>query len=243
MIVSSDQFTPIPKNRNDRWFALATSVAFFVAVVSLIVAFLLDPEGGITSGASTVMALPWSTFNLRYATSTNAVVALHVLSGAINAAIMYVVIKYVLRTASLQRSLITVLAVAASITTIVWALNGQIRENNIRIVNDRRGIGAWMAIDEIGLKALSETPRMDSAALEELRGHLMFVPNQTRSNHKGQHFLFKGGRPVSPFPTSEIDNSNWVEVEKIRIIEGPSKGREGWVLSGHLKRLLTMFAM
>jgi len=209
----------------------------------LIVAVLLDPEGGITGGAASLVVLPWSIFTLQFVTGRTATVALHFVSGLINVAIMYVVIKYLLRTASLQRSLVTVLASATIITTVVWTLNGQIRDNRIRIVNDRQGTGVWMAIDDAGLKALAETPGVDSAAPDELRSHLLFVPNKTRGNYKGRRFLMADGRLVVPFPTNEMDNPQRVEVEKIKIIDGQNKGVKGWVLSRHLKRLLTMFAV
>jgi hypothetical protein len=233
----------VAANRDARTIALATAVFYFTAVVGLIVAALLNPEGGITGDASTLLTLPWSIFTIRYVTGTNATVVLHVLAGAVNASIIYLLVKMMWRTAGLWRSLLTIAVVVTIITTVVWFFNGQFRDERIRIVNDRRGTGTWMAIDEDGLKALSETPGMDSDAPPELTSHLVLVPNKTRGNYKGRYFLYKGGRLVVPFPTSESDNAKWVEVEKIRIIEGPSKGVEGWVVSGRLKRLLTMFAM
>ena len=100
-----------------------------------------------------------------------------------------------------------------------------------------------MATDETGLKALSATLGIDSEAPEELRSHLAFVPNQTRGNAKGRRFLTNDGRLIVPFPTSEGDNPKWVEVEKIKIIDGPDKGVEGWVVARHLQRMLTITAM
>jgi len=62
---------------------------------------------------------------------------------------------------------------------------------------------------------------------------------------KGRWFLPKGGRLVAPYPANSFDMVKYgmIEVEKVRITEGPNKGLEGWTQIQCLHRLLTIFAL
>lgn len=74
-----------------------------------------------------------------------------------------------------------------------------------------------MATDQQGLKALSN--EISDVPLETGK-HLILIPNKTRGLPRGRWFLLKGG-----------------QVEKIKIIEGPYKGREDWIQTRHLHPL------
>ena len=79
----------------------------------------------------------------------------------------------------------------------------------------------------------------------ELRNHVAFIPNKTRGVFKGGYYLLKDGRLVTPYPANsyEMQRDGAIEVEKIKVTEGPQKGLEGWIPAQRLQRLLTMFAM
>jgi hypothetical protein len=79
----------------------------------------------------------------------------------------------------------------------------------------------------------------------EARTRLVFIPDETRGRYKDRKFLLKGGRLVDTYPASFFDmqRDEAVEVEKIRITEGPNNGLEGWVQANHLKRLSTLYSM
>jgi hypothetical protein len=78
-----------------------------------------------------------------------------------------------------------------------------------------------------------------------LGNDLVLVSDKTRAHYKDRKFLLPGGRLVEPYSANSFDmeRDEAVEVERVRIIEGPHKGLEGWVPAGCLQRLLTLSAL
>ena len=75
--------------------------------------------------------------------------------------------------------------------------------------------------------------------------NLVFIPNKTSGIYKGNYFLLKGGRLVTPYSanTYDMERDAAIEVEQIKIIEGPHKGLIGWLPSAYLQRLLTLSSL
>ena len=209
--------------------AIFSSILFFTAVAWLILAVVLNPDGGITGTASFFATLPWSILALK-AKSTFVNVALRLFFGAVNAILLYYLVRDVRSVASFRTTIVMLAVLATLLTGVIWFFNSQEHDNRVRIVNGGKDGGAWIATDQDGLAS---------------KHHLVFIPNQTRGIYKGQRFLLKDGRLVDPYPATfnDMERDGAVEVEKIRITEGPHKGIEGWVDPRCLKRLLTMFAM
>jgi hypothetical protein len=77
-----------------------------------------------------------------------------------------------------------------------------------------------------------------------LGNDLVLVSDKTRAHYKDRKSLLPGGRLVEASANSfDMERDQAVEVERVRIIEGPHKGLEGWVPAGCLQRLLTMSAL
>jgi hypothetical protein len=74
---------------------------------------------------------------------------------------------------------------------------------------------------------------------------LVFVPNKTRGITKGSQFLLKGGRLVEPYSANTYDmlRDGAVEVERIKITEGPQTGLVGWLPPHLLQRLVTIASL
>jgi len=232
-------------SRRAHLVALISGLLFFFAVSGLILAVIVNPDGGVTGGASTLMTLPWSVFTLRVASGTPAIAALTLFFGGINAAILYWVVRGLFRVARFGIALVTLIAVATFVTATVWFFNAQFRDYRVRIIHARIGSGVWIATDWEGLKAMSEIVSMASDAPLEAGKHLVLVPNETRGIYEGRSYLLGGGRLVDPYPANSYDmaRDGAVEVERIRITEGPYKGLEGWTQTQDLHGLLTIFAM
>lgn len=58
-------------------------------------------------------------------------------------------------------------------------------------------------------------------------------------------FLLKGGRLAEPYVASANDmmRDDVIEVERIKIMEGPNRGLEGWAQSNCLGRLGSLYAL
>lgn len=93
---------------------------FFLAVSGLILAAILNPDGGVTFGAPELMAFPWSILTLIFASGTPAVAVLTLFFGGINAAILYAVMGWIFRVHNLGRAVMILAVVATFITGMVW---------------------------------------------------------------------------------------------------------------------------
>ena len=222
-----------------------TAGLYFVTAAVFLVAAVLNPDGGLSGVPSMMLTLPWS-IPLSFASSSVLTSALIVASGCvINTAVLFVLVKGMVKRFNLAATIVVLVAIASMATTAVWFLNSQEANNLVRIVYGSQE-GVWVATNEDGLRALSE---MNAAASDapkrEVRSRLVFIPNETRGRYMGRKFLLSGGRLVDPYPANSYDMQRVeaVEVEKIKITEGPSKGLEGWVRSNQLKRLLTLYSM
>ena len=62
--------------------ALISGSLYFVAVSALVVAVILNPDGGVTGDASWVMAFPWCLFMFRFFPSASAAATLIIVFGS-----------------------------------------------------------------------------------------------------------------------------------------------------------------
>jgi hypothetical protein len=123
----------------------------------------------------------------------------------------------------------------------------------VRIVNGVPNAGVWIATDDEGLRAMSNQPLVppslfgfpSAVPINTANDKLVFVPNKTRGITKGSQFLLKGGRLVEPYSANTYDmlRDGAVEVERIKITEGPQTGLVGWLPPHLLQRLLTIASL
>ena len=230
----------------DRFVSQVVAILYFVTVAVLLISAVLNPDGSLSGVPSMMLALPWS-FPLSFASFSVVISALIVASGAaMNAGVLYALVRGMVKRFNLGLTIAALVVVASFTTVTVWFLNSQEVNNLVRIVRGSPDAGVWVATNEDGLRALSET---NGTALDhpkpEARTRLVFIPNKTRGRYKGRKFLLKSGRLVDPYPANSYDmqRDEAVEVEKIKITEGPNKGLEGWVQANHLTGLLTLYSM
>jgi len=136
-------------------------------------------------------------------------------------------------------------------SAVAWFFNDQDQKFRVRLVNGGPdAAGVWIAADDDGLRVMSNKPLIPPSPFgfqlaiptNTADAKLVFVPNKTRGILKGRQFLLKGGRLVQPYSANTYDmlRDGAVEVERIKITEGPQKGLTGWLPSGYLQRLLTI---
>jgi hypothetical protein len=229
-----------------RFVPPVVALLYFVIVAFLVIVAVLNPDGGLSGVPAMMLTLPWS-IPLSVASFTVVISALIVaFGGAMNAAVLYVLVKGMAKRFDLRATIVVLVLFASFATVAVWFINSQEVNNLVRIVHGSEEAGVWVATNEDGLRAMSETNGTASdVPKSEARNRLVFIPNETRGRYKGRKFLLKGGRLVDPYPanTHDMERAEAVEVEKIKITEGPSEGLEGWVQTNHLKRLLTLYSM
>jgi hypothetical protein len=136
--------------------------------------------------------------------------------------------------------IVTVMAI--SVVHLLTQMNEAMVARTIRGSN---AAGLFLATDETAIAKLTnpdpypaiifnlQTPVPIS---KEDQVGLVFVANGTRARFMTHRFL-RRGRLVEPFPASTVDmmKAEAVEMDQIRIIEGPQKGNEGWVRAYCLK--------
>ena len=193
----------------------------------------------VSLSALFVLTLPWSlTLQIfdSFAWGAFGPAALMAVFGLINAVIVYLLVKAVARF-FFWSAIAGMLAGAALGCCAAWFIDSQEKANMIRIVNGGSDGGVWVATGEADLRAMRANSRTSPG--------LVFLPNGTKGVWKGRRFLLEGGRLVEPHPANSYDmiRDGAVEIERIRVTEGPQKGLEGWIPSDRLQRLLTMFAL
>lgn len=173
-----------------------------------------------------------------------------VCGGAMNAVLLYAFVLAVAREFRpwIAAGIITFIATffAAPVICVIWFLNTAEVDNLVRIVYGGRELGVFIATNENGLRTLSEANGTASGISTHAgRDGLVFIPNKTKGRYKGQKFLLKGGRLVDPYPANSYDmaRDGAIEVERIKITEGPHKGLEGWVQTNCLKRVLNLYSL
>lgn len=226
-------------------FGLISGGLFFVIVAGSILGVIADSDGG-TSYVPFFLTLPWSIVTLKIpSVSAPVEAALLLFLGVINAIICYWIVRSSVKTAGSGAALAVLGPIAILVGGVVWFLNSQEHDARVRILNGEPESGVWLAIDSDGLRAMSGANRAASGVALELRNHFVFAPNQTRGIARGYRYLLPGGRLVDPYPANSYDlqRDNAIEVEKIRITGGPSKGVEGWAPTHACQRLLTIFAL
>jgi hypothetical protein len=231
--------------RRTRRLALSTSILYFTAVCGLILTVILDPDGGVTGSASWLATLPWSILLTWVRSGTFGSVAALLSFAGLNAAFLYIGIGKLLRHSQLWKALVLLAVLETCATCAIWFLNAQEHDSNVRIVNGGKDLGVWIAIDQGGFEAMRWNNRTEGDIAPTLERHLVFIPNNTRGIYKRRAYLLKDGQLVDPSEVTpkEMAAGTSVEIEKIKIIEGPSKGLEGWIPEHRIQRLLTLFSL
>jgi len=101
---------------------------------------------------------------------------------------------------------------------------------SVSLATDERSLLELMTPDKIA------APRVVTS--DGLQG-VVSIPNGTKGRVVDRK-IYRDGRLIDPYPTSrnEMERDGAVELERIRITEGPHKGVEGWVLSSVLRRTM-----
>lgn len=230
--------------------ALTSGVLFLAVVTGLKLAVFAEPYGSVTGAAPFLLTLPWSLFALRIASRWWALVA--TLSfGAVNAALLYLIVRASLKIVSLRTTFVVLVPVVLFTSASVWLLDRIEHEGRVRIVNgwhrNEKGVGVqssgiWLATDRDGLRAIAGAKGIGSDVPPELRKHFVFVPNDTRGISKATGDLLQDGRlvPSQLWGYSEMVREHIKNVERIRITEGPNKDIEGWADTQSFTRILVM---
>lgn len=207
---------------------------YFGMVAVLFSAHALNPEGDVSTAPALVLTLPWSMALSLRPPHWIFSVSILALAGGINAAILY----WFMSTRLKWPIKVGTLAVIGSIfLALAWFLNTAEVDNLVRIARSGPDGGIYIATDQNGLRALSEATGM--------RQGLVFIRKGTGARYRSRKFLLKGGRLVDPYPANSIEmlRDGAIEVERIRIVDGPNKGLEGWVHPGDLRRVLSLYAL
>ena len=221
---------------------LISGILFLEIVVGLKLAVSIDPDGGITDTAPFLLTLPWSLFAPRIGSRWWALAAT-LFFAAINAMLLYLVVRGSLKVVSPRITLAVLVPIALLVSAAVWLLNLVEHDYPIRIVTGGQENGIWLATDSDGLRAMDGVNSVGSDLPPEMRRHFIFVPNKTRGiSITGGGYLLQDGQLVDPYPTtlSEMKRDHVTDVEKIRITEGPSKGIEGWADIRKIQHKLVM---
>ena len=220
---------------------------YSATVVFLVSAHVLNPDGYVSGVPALVLTLPWSMVLIRPVPEIPSLVLLIIaFGGVINSGILYWFIAAPV--AGLERvvKIGTLAVIGLPLATLAWFLNTAEVDNLVRIARGGTSGGIFIAIDQNGLRMLSETIEMDAniPKLQAERG-LVFIRNGTRARYLGQKFLIKGSRLVEPYSANSYDmaRDGAIEVERIKIMEGPSKGLKGWVQPQSLQRLGGLYAL
>ena len=229
-------------SRNIHLLALSSALMFSLTVAGVIIAVTVDPDGGITGGLASLMAFPWSLVVLRLASRDPIIAAANLFFGFINAAILYIVIRLLGKVASFRAAFVAVVFCCFSSVALLCFFNSQFRDYDVRIVGAG---GSWIATDQDGLNAMSYTLGTPSGARSDSRSHVLLLSEKTRGIFKGRYYLLRGGRLVAPYATtlSDMQRDGVIEIERIKITDGPLRGLEGWVPTKCLRRRLTIFAL
>lgn len=221
--------------------ALSSSVLFLALVAGLKLVVLIDPDGGISEAPPFLLTVPWSLLALGIKSRQWDFAAV-IFFGSVNATLVYLVIRGLIKGAGIRAASVVLIPVALAIIVAVWILNRMEHDAPIRIVNGGQENGIWLATDSDGLRAMDAANSIGSALLPEMRKHFIFIPNKTEGTSDGSGYLLQDGRIVDPYPTtlSEMKRDHVKYVEKIRIKEGPNKGIKGWADSQNLQRILIM---
>jgi hypothetical protein len=222
----------------------------------MVVMPIVNPDGPVTGSPSFVLTLPTSLFILlpiKFSTSFPDI-GLILFAGLVNAIILYIISGRVINFFGLRMTIgISVLSISLY-TAVAWFFNDQDQKARVRIVNGGpEAAGVWIATDDDGLRVMSDRPRVPPSLFgfpseiptNTADDKLVFVHNKTRGIAKGRRFLLQGGRLVQPYPANTYDilRDGAVEVERIKITEGPQKGLIGWLPSHYVQRLLTITSL
>lgn len=140
-------------------------------------------------------------------------------------------------------------------------------EAAIRIVHSAAGNGGvLMAIDEVGLQYVSELYALPKTCTKEnytaadksiqeklflcekprqqlipqmIRKGTVLIAEQTKGIFLRRSFLLPNRHLVAPYAANSFDmaRDGVIEVEKVRITEGPNRDLEGWIETSLLTRL------
>ena len=234
-------------------FPYVVAGLYLVVVATLVVIPIFNPDGIVTGSPSDVLTLPTSALFLLLTNFSSQLsnTILIVLAGVVNAAILFVLSVIMVNRFAFRRTIGILILSMSLYSAVAWWANDQDQMGRVRIVNSGpNDAGVWIAIDDDGLRVLSDQ-LLISQDLFGLRyliptntanDKLVFVPNKTRGIAKGVRFLLKGGLLVPPYPanTDDMLRDRAVEVERIKITEGPQAGVVGWLPSQYLQRLLTI---
>ena len=152
-------------------------------------------------------------------------------------------------------------AIDTAVFRVLYADLSETPVIQIVIGNGSQEPGILMATDEDGLRVMSTKPPIQIKVVDKdgalMLGELHLPPRAPRTTQpkKGQvlvingtkavsigvKFLLKDGRLVDPYPTSgfEMEKDGVVQVERIRLTDGPQQDWEGWVRSDDLQRTCT----
>jgi len=219
---------------------------YAVTLGVLLSAALVNPDGNVGGTPAFLLTLPWSLVQAFRQFSLVLSTLIIILGGILNSVLAYLFLKLLVRRFGLWASIATLTIVVLPVTLVVWILNSAEVDNLVRIANGGQNGGIYLATDENGIRALSETigSPLDIPG-PNARGRLTFIPNGTKGRHRGTKFLLKGGRLVDPYPANSYDmvRDGAIEVERIKITEGPNQGLEGWVAPYNLRRVLNLYSM
>jgi hypothetical protein len=219
---------------------------YFATVAVTISAHVLDPDGNVSGAPALVLTLPWSIV-LSIQPFSFILSTLIILFGAvINAAALYWFIAAPVGQITWPIKIGTLTVVGSVVAALAWFLNTAEVDNLVRIARGTTAGGIYIATDENGLRALSKASEMESDIFKLQAGRgLVFIRKGTRGRYRGRRFLIKGDRLVEPYPANYYDmiRDGAIEVERIKIVEGPHKGLEGWAHPNDLQRLGGLYAM
>lgn len=152
-------------------------------------------------------------------------------------------------------------AIDISVFRILYARLSKPLVEEIVIGTGAQEPGILMATDEDGLRVMSSKPPFQVTVIDEIgtmvlggihippqaprtaqpKKGQMLVLNGTKASFIIGKFLLKDGRLVDPYPSCryQMEKDGVIEVDRVRITDGPQRNLEGWVRSDDLQRTYT----
>jgi hypothetical protein len=221
-----------------RRFARIISSLFCALTIFLGLSPVINPDGAITSVPILFLSLPWDLVGSYFHWESAAMGVLIGIGCALNAALFYWVAKKVGETGTGPAILLFLVWITLAALPIVF-FNDQEAKGRVRIV--KRPTGTLLATNEEGLKLIGDS----GPDLNLPSDSIILLSRGTRSHAKQLMYLMPDGRMVDPYPTTpnDMERNHVIVVERVRVVEGPSKGAEGWVRSDSMGHILTIGAL
>jgi len=254
--MASRLFRPI-LNQKARTASRIVAILYFIAVSALLVVATLDPFGNLTAIPSAILTLPWSITLYFLPKSVGLMTLVVVVGSAVNAIALDVVVKRMVMRFHWRFASGLFLVVTCMIGAVAWFWNTTDVDFRVRIINGDPKLGVWVATNDSGLRFLTgnetvsrglnpvASNAMTECGYNDVDDGLVCFSQPTRALVEDRKFLLSGGRLVHPYSANSYDmeRDGAIEVEKIRVTDGPHRNLEGWIQSRDVKRLLTLFSL